>query len=125
MRVDRYTGTRTNATLTQFEKPLFPKPEMNSPSCAEQRTVDRNTHPRRKHNSRISAERHFYNDDAQVPFATAGFGRRRRALYRDLPKARLKPQDRSLETCRLRLVTASGISTPTGAVAEWLKAAVC
>jgi hypothetical protein len=26
---------------------------------------------------------------------------------------------------RLRLATASGISTPTGAVAEWLKAAVC
>jgi hypothetical protein len=29
------------------------------------------------------------------------------------------------EICRLRLALASGISTVNGAVAEWLKAAVC
>jgi hypothetical protein len=61
---------------------------MNSPSSAEQRSVDRK-HPRRKHNPRISGEKHFNNDDAEVPFATAGFGRHRRrlisgALYRYL-----------------------------------------
>jgi hypothetical protein len=66
-----------------FQKPLFCGHEMNAPSSAEQRTVDRKTHHRRKHNPRISGERHFNEDDAEVPFATADSGGAAGALYRE------------------------------------------